>query len=163
MPGRIDMPKYLQDLCSGAVFICIGLAFGLQYSQLSGVSRIFPEALISLISLGGFYYFIKGFVRRGKEKAEGTGEAESKERFLFMRLVYILFSALMLIFLIEYLGFYSASFLFLFISHAYLANKKNGKMKTMRDGLVFSLAFVSAVWFLFHYVLLVPTPAGFLI
>ena len=73
------------------------------------------------------------------------------------------FSALMLIFLIEYLGFYSASFLFLFISHAYLANKKNGKMKTMRDGLVFSLAFVSAVWFLFHYVLLVPTPAGLLI
>lgn len=36
-------------------------------------------------------------------------------------------------------------------------------MKTMRDGLVFSLAFVSAVWFLFHYVLLVPTPAGLLI
>lgn len=157
------MPKYLQDLCSGAVFICIGLAFGLQYSQLSGVSRIFPEALISLISLGGFYYVIKGFIRYGKEKSGGAGDAGAKERFLFMRLAYILLSALMLIFLIEFLGFYSASFLFLFISHAYLANKKSGRAKIMRSGFVFSLAFVFAVWFLFHYVLLVPTPAGLLI
>lgn len=155
------MPKYLQDVFAGIVFICISLAFGLQYKQLGGVSRIFPEALISLISLGGIYYLIKGYVRYRIQKKDGTQDTE-KEPFLFTRLVYILLSAFILIFLIEYIGFYCASFLFLLVSCVLLANKKTDTAKTIRNGFIFSFCFMAAVWFLFHYILLVPTPAGLL-
>lgn len=156
------MPKYLQDVFAGITFICISLAFGLQYKQLSGVSRIFPEALISLISLAGIYYIIKGYVRYRKEKKEGTEHADKKQ-FLFIRLLYILLSSFILIFLIEYIGFYCASFLFLFISCIYLSNKRKDTAKTIRNGFIFSFCFILAVWFLFHYILLVPTPAGLLL
>lgn len=139
--------------------------FGFRFA-IQPVERCEPDFSGSLdfsYFLRRFLLFHKRFCPQRKGKAEGTGEAESKERFLFMRLVYILFPPLCLFFLLNIWDFTAQVFFFFFISHAYLANKKNGKMKTMRDGLVFSLAFVSAVWFLFHYVLLVPTPAGLLI
>lgn len=153
------MPKYLQDICSGITFLCISLAFWVQYKQLSGVSRIFPEALITLITLGGVYYLIKGYFRYRKEKAEK--QHEEKEQFLFMRLVFILFASIILIFLIEFLGFYTASFIFLFISYIFLANKRG--LKVVRNSFIFSVCFMFAVWLLFHYILLVPTPAGLFI
>lgn len=156
------MPKYLQDVFSGITFLCISLIFGLQYKQLSGVSRVFPEALITLISLGGIYFIIKGFVRYRMSKAKNKKEDGPKEQFLFMRLIYILLSTFILIFLIEFVGFYCSCFLFLFVSYVYLANKRTDTVKTIRNGLLFSFCFMLGVWLLFQYILLVPTPAGFL-
>lgn len=157
------MPKYLQDICSGIVFICISLAFALQYKQLSGVSRIFPEALISLITLGSVYYFIKGYFRYKKEKAELQKNTGKKEQFLFIRLLYILLASFILIFFIEWIGFYTAGFIFLFISYIFLVNNKADTVKIIRNSLIFSLCFMFAVWLLFHYILLVPTPEGLFI
>lgn len=157
------MPKYMQDFLSGVTFIVISLAFGLQYDKLSGVSRIFPEALISIIAAGGIYYIIKSFFLYRKEKQAQKENGDPDEKFLFGRVAYITAAAFILIFLIEYLGFYTASFIFLFISYLYLANRKNGMAKNALHAFIFSICFIFAVWGLFHFILLVPTPAGLFI
>lgn len=46
------MRKSLTDILCGTAFLAISAAFGCQYQGLAGVSRIFPESLIFLISAG---------------------------------------------------------------------------------------------------------------
>lgn len=63
------MRKSLTDILCGTAFLAISAAFGCQYQGLAGVSRIFPESLIFLISAGGLWFVGKGLYERRGESA----------------------------------------------------------------------------------------------
>ena len=46
------MRKSSSDILAGLGFLAVALAFGVQYEGLTGVSRVFPESLITFIALG---------------------------------------------------------------------------------------------------------------
>lgn len=78
------MRKSSSDILAGLGFLAVALAFGVQYEGLTGVSRVFPESLITFIALGGIWFVGKGLWRRrserGKEGATPGGERTAWRR-----------------------------------------------------------------------------------
>ncbi|MCQ2444335.1 MAG: tripartite tricarboxylate transporter TctB family protein, partial [Mailhella sp.] len=64
------MLKGSSDIWTGVGFLAIAGAFFAQYPESEGVSRIFPETLMSLIALGGVYYLIRGLLEHRYECGE---------------------------------------------------------------------------------------------
>ena len=50
------MCKSNQDILCGLCFLAISAAFALQMHELEDVTRVFPEALLTVISLGGVWF-----------------------------------------------------------------------------------------------------------
>ena len=50
------MRKSSTDIFCGLSFLVIGAGFWVQLAELEGVSRVFPQALLVVIALGGFCF-----------------------------------------------------------------------------------------------------------
>ncbi len=175
------MRKSKQDFWAGISFILIGAAFGVQYDELTGVSRIFPEILISIIILGGIYFVIKGLVQNYLEKkltqSLSSSPQETKksdeikenccvaedavESISWSRILIISIFAVLLVFSLEYIGFFVSSLAFVVISYLFLGDKSLQRSLLVRS-LIFAVPFIIIVWILFVKLLHVPTPAGIL-
>ena len=183
------MRKSQQDIWAGISFIFIAVIFGVQYGELNGVSRVFPEILISLIILGGVYYIIKGFIqyRRenkivatrtalNKENAQTkkikeetkTGDCsicsdteEKEEAVSWSRIGIISVLAVLLVFTLEYIGFFVSSTVFILIAYLLLGEKSSQRSLVTR-AFIFAVPFIFLVWVLFVKLLNVPTPTGIL-
>ena len=64
------MRKSLSDIFAGLGFLALALVFRIQLGDLSGISRVFPLALIILVGIGGVYFIIKGLYLLFREKAQ---------------------------------------------------------------------------------------------
>lgn len=175
------MRKSQEDIWAGISFILIGAAFGVQYDELTGVSRIFPEILISVIILGGVYFVIKGLVKNYLEKKETIpilptqeentnneiesnscqGTNNTKETIYWSRIFIISAMAVALVFALEYIGFFVSSTIFVIIAYLLLGDK-NSQKSLLSRALIFAIPFVFLVWVLFVQLLNVPTPTGIL-
>ena len=153
------MPKHLQDLFSGIIFLVISIAFGTQHDGLTGVSLIFPNILIGLICVGGLYFCIKGLIPILKKHTNINNNQTDNEPFLWKRVILITICATILIFLIEFLGFYTSSFLFVFCAFM-LFSSNTYSIKKIVNALIFSGCLILSIWGLFHAILKVPTPIG---
>ena len=60
------MQKSTNDILCGLSFLAITVVFYIQMEELTGVSRVFPEALLAIIAIGGLWFVIKGFWERRK-------------------------------------------------------------------------------------------------
>lgn len=147
------------DLLAGLACIAIAAAFGLQYEGLSGVSAIFPEVLISLIGVGGLYFVIKGLVRRNRTV---TGSAD-EEPVAWKGVVQITIAALIYAVLINVLGFYSATCLYIVPITLILSSREKSSLPArLLKAVLFALIFCLLIWLCFTKLLSVPTPVGLL-
>ena len=72
------MRKSSSDILAGLGFLAVALAFGVQYEGLTGVSRVFPESLITFIALGGIWFVGKGLWRRRSETRKRRRDARRR-------------------------------------------------------------------------------------
>lgn len=54
------MRKCVMDIWAGVGFLALAALFGVQLGDLTGVSRVYPEALSIFVALGGMYFVFKG-------------------------------------------------------------------------------------------------------
>lgn len=156
---RPNMRKSTSDIWAGLGFLAVALAFGVQYDSLVGVSRVFPETLISFIALGGIWFVGKGLWRRRSEdkKAGEEGEHTSWRRVAIITLFALCYAAA-----ISTLGFFSSTGLFLFLAFLFLDASDRDFGTRIFHGLIFSIVFSLLIWVGFSKLLNVPTPEGLL-
>ena len=152
------MRKSSADLGAGLGVLAIGAAFGVQYEELVGVSRIFPEFLISFIVLGGLYFVAKGWWRRRTECAESGIEEEA---IAWKRIALISLLSVAYLFVLSYIGFFVGTVVFLLTSYLILGDHDaRGWGKVILYGSLFAVLFSFIVWLGFVKLLNVPTPEG---
>ena len=153
------MRKSSADIGAGLGFLLIGVAFGVQYGELEGVSRVFPEALISFITLGALYFIIKGCWRRRSEVEEHS----ETEAVAWKRIGIISVMAIAYLVVLSYIGFFVATFAFLLTSYLILGDHDaHGWGRVIGYGVLFAGLFSVVIWLGFVKLLNVPTPEGFL-
>ncbi len=163
------MRKSQQDFWAGVIFLVISGAFYVQYDTLTGVSRVFPELLISFIGAGGVYFVLKGIIGELKHKKatapapiaqESAGHAsEAEEKVSWSRIGIISLLSIILVFAVEYVGFFVSTFIFLATAYVLLGNKKS-RYNIFLRAFLFALPFSIGIWILFVKLLSVPTPTG---
>ncbi len=154
------MRKSSSDIWAGLGFLAVSLAFGVQYDGLTGVSRVFPETLISFIALGGIWFVAKGLWRRRAERRESSG-AEG-EVTAWRRVAAITGFALCYAVAITTVGFFVSTGAFLFLSFFFLDVSERDFGTKVFHGLLFSVVFSLLIWGGFVKLLNVPTPEGIL-
>lgn len=89
-----------------------GAGFWVQLAELEGVSRVFPQALLVVIALGGFWFVGKGFWQRRRESAQG----EECEPVAWPKVGLIAALSLVYAALISILGFFCSTLAFLVVA-----------------------------------------------
>jgi len=154
------MRKGTTDLGAGGFMLVFALLFLSRSGGLTGVSWLFPRALIIVMGLGGLYLLITGIFRLRKAEKEEEEEPVAGHRVLFISVLSIVY-----LLCIPWLGFYASSFLFLFASAMALGGDAQKTVKGHKRAVVsvaFSVLLCVLVWGGFNILLSVPTPAGLL-
>lgn len=152
------MLKSTADIGSGVGFLAIAAAFFFQYNDAEGVSRIFPETLISIIALGGVWYLGKGIYER---RMECPGN-ECPEGEHWGNIFWVSFMALMYAAAIPILGYWWSTGLFLAITYLGLVYRNGNIWKSLLFSVIFGSGFSFLVWLGFVKLMSVPTPEGVL-
>lgn len=157
------MRKSTSDIGSGAGFLAIAAAFFFQYSDAEGVSRIFPETLISIIAAGGVWYLAKGLLELRGERAakntKGTAEDTSEN---WPHILWVSFMAVAYAVAIPTLGYWWATGIFLAVTYLGLVFKNGNIVKSLILAALFGGGFSFLVWLGFVRLMSVPTPEGVL-
>lgn len=144
------------DCLAGLGFFAFAASFYVQYDDFEGVSRIFPESLITILSLGGIYFVIKGIIRRFSANTPLEPVAWRKVALITgLSFVYAI--------AIPMLGFLSSTVAFIICSTMILGNRENGIWRLACTAIIFAIGFGMAVWIGFAHLLNVPTPTGIFI
>jgi len=154
------MHKSTTDFLCGLSFLLISAVFAAQLRDLDGVSRVFPQALIVVIALGGLWFVGKGLYLRRKETKE-TSDADN-EPVAWKKVGIIALFSLIYALLIVPLGFFSSTFLFIVCASLILGDKARGMGHLVKVSLLYSLVFCAILWVSFVKLLNVATPTGLL-
>ena len=151
------MSKSTAEILAGLGFILLALAFFVQLEATEGISRIFPIALITFISLGGLYCILKGLYLRAKSK-----DSLNLKTVNWRRVGKIAALSLIYGLLIPILGFFAATWLFLFFGFILLHTGVERPKIIMLRAFCFAAILSSAIWVGFVWLLNVATPQGVL-
>ena len=152
------MRKSSTDILCCLSFLGIGAAFAIQMAELEGVSRVFPQALLVVIVLGGFWFVGKGFWLRRKEAlAEGEQEPVAWPKVGIIAALGLVYAVL-----ISILGFFSSTLAFLICAALILGDKAHGMGHLFKVSALYSVVFCALLWVCFVKLLNVPTPTGLL-
>lgn len=154
------MRKSTSDIGSGAGFLAIAAAFFFQYSDAEGVSRIFPETLISIIAAGGVWYLIKGLLERRGERAKADTADDPSEH--WPHIFWVSFMAVAYAVAIPVLGYWWATGIFLSATYLGLVWQNGAVVKSLILAVLFGGGFSFLVWLGFVKLMSVPTPEGVL-
>lgn len=154
------MRKSSSDIFAGLGFLVVAFAFGMQYEGLTGVSRVFPEILITFIALGGIWFVGKGLWRRRSEREKSA--APRGESTAWRRVAIITVLALGYAVTIPCVGFFVSTGVFLFLAFFFLDASERDFGTKVLHGVIFSVVFSLLIWVGFVKLLSVPTPEGFL-
>lgn len=117
-----------------------------------GVNRYGPNFFPQVLSLMMFLASIALIVQAFRGKALKNLEEVNKQG--FVRATVTLVLAIAYVFLMNFLGFYLSTVIFLFVVMTYLGQKK------LWIRILVSLLVATAVYGLFHYFLKIPLPEG---
>lgn len=156
------MRKCIADIGAGVGFLALGAAFGLQLSELTGVSRIFPQALIVVVALGGVYFILKGGVALLRERAAAEPDADAGECISWPRVGQMSALAVGYALVVKTVGFFASTALFLFLSFLLLGDRSASVPRRVLFGVLFAGGFCFVIWAGFVKLLNVPTPVGIL-
>lgn len=156
------MRKCVMDIWAGVGFLALAALFGVQLGDLTGVSRVYPEALSIFVALGGMYFVFKGGVVLLRERHAVREEADDGESIAWPRVGLISVMAMGYALIVKPLGFFASTSLFLFLSFMLLGDKALPLPKRVLYGLLFAGGFCFLIWGGFVQLLNVPTPVGIL-
>jgi len=145
------------DLAAGVFTLLFAAAFYVQSSELEGIGRGYPMALMIFIFLGGFYLLARSFYKRRLASDPILVDAEAVS---YKRVGIIIAASVAYVFLISLFGFYTASMVFLFCSAMLLNDAGWGWMQSAMAACVLTAIMCSAVWACFAKLLQVSTPEG---
>ena len=151
-------PAWTADFFAGLGFIAIAAAFFVQYEELEGVSRVFPEVLTTLIGAGGAYFVAKGLWRR-----RGAAPAGDAEPVAWNKVTLICMASFAYAVVMPMLGFLTGTMIFIACSTLLLGDRSRGWGHLVRTALVFGVGFALLVWGGFTQLLNVPAPTGLFI
>lgn len=153
--SKVRVGNLNADLLMGAFTLCVTAIVTLATGDLSFYGGLFVNFCIISTSLLGLIILIKGFLF--PEKVNIFENSLERKRVI---LGFILFTGYILI--IQYLGFFIASLVFVTSMHIYLSNRKINLMYFVSSCLL-SLLITTSAHYIFSELLLVPLPTGFLI
>ena len=152
------MRKSSSDFLCGLAFLAVSIAFALQMGTLEGKSLIFPRTLAAVIALGELWFMGKGLILRRLEKnPHPHGDPVAWKLVTIIAVVSMGYALLIL-----WLGFFSATFLFVVTASLLLGDRARGLSCLLGVGVLYSLIFVALIWLVFVKLLSVPTPSGLL-
>jgi putative tricarboxylic transport membrane protein len=146
------------DLLSALFTLVVITPFILQSGELEGVSLLFPQMLVCFMAVGALVLFGTAWLK-GKASGDRSlgGDKPHMGRVALISVASIAYMALM-----QPLGFYPASALFLFGTALCLHRGDGGRARDALVSLFFAALFCVLVWGAFSLLLRVPTPAGLL-
>ena len=147
------------DIAAGAFCLLSVLVFYAQSGPLKGVARDYPIGLLGAIALGALFLLFKGIRKRRSGRDPIPENAESVA---YGRLAFILAASVAYVLVMDLLGFYIASVIFLFGSGIALSDVKasGGWKKLALAAGIFTAVMCVSVWIVFVEFLYVPTPEG---
>ena len=146
--GRSDIISALFCFVVAAIFYWHG-------RELDGVGGLFPRGLQVFLTLGGLILLGLGIKKGGKGVDDGF--AATLPRVLSMLIAAVAYMAL-----INVLGFFVSSFLFMAITAWYLGDPAKPFVKRFGVGVICGFVVCFAIWLTFVLLLSVPTPEGLL-
>uniref|UniRef100_B8IYJ8 DUF1468 domain-containing protein n=1 Tax=Desulfovibrio desulfuricans (strain ATCC 27774 / DSM 6949 / MB) TaxID=525146 RepID=B8IYJ8_DESDA len=149
------MRKSTLDFLCGLSFLLISTVFGMQLTDLEGVSSIFPSALLVVIALGGIWFVGKGLWLRHKESTSCNDEPVAWAKVAIISVFSLIYVSFIMLF-----GFFSSTFIFIAGSSIVLGDKSQGIGHAAKAGLIYGVIFCLLLWASFVKLLNVPTPTG---
>ena len=150
------MRKSTTDLLCGLSFLGISALFGSQMMGLKGVTRVFPQALLVVIAIGGLWFTGKGLYRRHMEsKPECDHEPVAWKKVGLIAAMSLLYALI-----VNVLGFFTSSSLFILFTSLLMGDKSRGMGHLVKISATFTVVFCVLLWVSFVKLLSVPTPTG---
>lgn len=154
------MNKRTADRITAVVMIAIAGAF-LFERRLRYPANVFPNIAIVLLVSCSLIIFIRTFTKG--VNTEGTEKSEEKKDGPSKKVLFLMIGSFIYLGVMNFLGFYVASFIFLVILAYLLQDLSTPKKKRLLGSLLMSIIMIVLVFLLFRIFLKVPTPQGFLI
>ena len=147
------------DIAAGLFCLFTFLIFFAQADTLQGMARSYPLGLLIAIALGASFLLVKG-IRKRRSGLDPI--PENAEDVAIGRVAFILAASIAYVFVIELVGFYIASVIFLFGSGIALSDVQasGGWKKLALASAIFTVVMCISVWLMFVAILYVPTPEG---
>lgn len=155
---EVAPPRWYIDCLAGIGFFAFAAVFYVQFDDFEGVSRIFPEALTTVLAGGGAYFILKGIWRRFRQ-----GQAQPAEPVAWRKVALITGLSFVYALAIPMLGFLTSTVAFIFSATMILGQRDAGLAHLARTAAIYAVCFGAAVWMSFTWLLNVPTPAGLFI
>lgn len=150
------MRKSTTDLLCGLSFLGISALFGAQMLHLEGVTRVFPQALLAVIALGGLWFVGKGlYLRRAESKPSCDHEPVAWKKVALIAAMSVLYALV-----VNVLGFFVSSGAFILCTSLLMGDKSRGMGHLTKVSAVFTMVFCVLLWVSFVKLLNVPTPTG---
>lgn len=152
------MCKSNQDILCGLCFLAISAAFALQMHELEDVTRVFPAALLTLITLGGVWFLGKGIYLKRRDNSSCDVQSVAWKKIAIIAAIAFIYAVLLSI-----LGFFVSTATFIFCTSMILGDKNKGIGHLVKVSTLYSLIFCILLWLSFVKLLNVPTPTGIFI
>lgn len=150
------MRKSTTDLLCGLSFLGISALFASQMMDLEGVTKVFPQGLLVVITLGGLWFVGKGLYLRRAEK----GTSCDHEPVAWKKVGLIAAMSLLYALVVNVLGFFISSGIFILCTSLLMGDKSRGMGHLGKVSATFTVVFCVLLWVCFVKLLNVPTPAG---
>ncbi|SHN65350.1 tripartite tricarboxylate transporter permease [Desulfovibrio litoralis] len=141
------------DLIAGLSFLGVALAFYFEGRGIEGVGAIFPLGLQIFLGIGGVLLILLGVKKSFSTVKDGFVAT-------LPRVLVILGASIVYAFLVETLGFFTASFVFMVFASWYLGDQSKSFIYRLVVSLIAASLVCALIWLSFVYLLGVPTPEG---
>ena len=143
------------DLISGVICMLMAAIFYFEGRDIEGVGGLFPMGLQVFLGVGGFL-----LVGLAIKKSFSSVKDNFTEN--LPRISVILAAAVVYVALVNVLGFFASSFLFMVFASYYLGDQTKTIIQRLSTSVMVALIVCGLVWTTFSYLLNVPTPDGWL-
>ena len=149
------MCKSNQDILCGLCFLAISAVFALQMHELEDVTRVFPAALLTVIALGGVWFFGKGVYLKRRDNSSCENESVAWKKVAIIAAIALVYAMLLSV-----LGFFVTTAAFIFCTSMILGDKSKSIGHLAKVSTLYSVIFCLLIWISFVKLLNVPTPTG---
>lgn len=144
-----------RDILCGLCFLIISAIFALQMHELEDVTRVFPEALLTVIALGGVWFVGKGIYLKRRDNSSCENESVAWKKVAIITAIALIYAVLLSV-----LGFFISTAAFIFCTSMILGDKNKSIGHLAKVSTLYSLIFCLLLWLSFVKLLNVPTPTG---
>ena len=127
----------------------------MQMHELEDVTRVFPEALLTVIALGGVWFVGKGVYLKRRDNSSCEDESVAWKKVAIIAAIALVYAVLLSV-----LGFFVSTAAFIFCTSMILGDKSKSIGHLAKVSMLYSVIFCLLIWLSFVKLLNVPTPTG---